>query len=701
MLSGCLPSCACCRAFAASEITRLVLCTTHSVPHSTHLAPLCLGANPEGSTRASAADSASEMPPTLVAELLHALLPPLRRLLAEVECSQSQIPAEAVQLLTAGSWGSAATGHAVLSAQPAASGCTLDAAMPAIFGVPTMGAFFLTSAGAGTNVIDLAKAIHDAPSVIRVVWAFRYMANSTTLRQLFQGIESISCTRLTALGVPGLGYLLETSAGMRLWLPGDSGNELYTLISGSAAPPSGSTPPASPPPPAPTAAEADRVHRVPGWSGPLPSRHYSGYVPVGGTGTRLLHYYLQEAEDQADEKPLVLWLQGGPTASSLLGAFVEIGQLVFTQDSYRAGNTVPRLFRNPYSFTRHANMLFLEAPVATGFSRCVDVSDACESSDNSTARESHDFLTGFFARFPEYSGRSFYIMGESYAGMFTTWLMEEIWRRGVIDVHGVSLGNACFGTAAGGNCGTIPKYSGLQDYPAFTWWSQTQYYGDRHLISREMLHTTNAACSADPAAVWTDPLPAGCAAAFAIMEQSRGNIYLNYITDACPSTEPHSSYIAVQPNGIAQQWCGAQSALLAWMAMPDVARALHVDTPMCVPLKLACRPYNVQPRNMGSTYRRMANTPGFRLTIYNGLNDANLPVTGQLGWLNATTEVVQTDWQPWHNDETNFTSGNVRTYVTPAGTTFLFATLRGAGHEAPEAKPAQALSLFKQFALRP
>ena len=407
---------------------------------------------------AHAADSDSEEPPELVAEFMHAIIPPLRRLLAQLECTQSQIPDEAVQLLTAGPWGSAARGT-VLTAQLAAGvgGCTLDAAMPTIFGVPSMGAFTLRTAhGVQASMIDLAQSVPAAPSVTRVVWTFRYMANATKLREILSGAESISCQRLTALGVPGLGFLLNTSQGMRLWLPGDDGNTLHTILNGSGPSPSVTSPPSSPPPPPPTAAEGDRVASIPGWSGPLPSPHYSGYVPVRG-GSRQLHYYLQEAEEAAAEKPLVLWLQGGPTASSLLGAFVEVGQLVFTDDSYRSGRSVPRLFRNPYSYTAHANMLFLEQPVATGFSRCVDPTSPCESSDNSTAQESHEFLVGFFARFPEYATRPFYIMGESYAGMFTTWLMEEIWRQNLISVRGVSLGNACFGTAAGTNCGTIPK----------------------------------------------------------------------------------------------------------------------------------------------------------------------------------------------------------------------------------------------------
>ena len=51
---------------------------------------------------------------------------------------------------------------------------------------------------------------------------------------------------------------------------------------------------------------ADRVTALPGWEGELPSAHYSGFIDVAD-GTKKLHYYLQEADSDAETKPLVLW----------------------------------------------------------------------------------------------------------------------------------------------------------------------------------------------------------------------------------------------------------------------------------------------------------------------------------------------------------------------------------------------------------
>ena len=169
---------------------------------------------------------------------------------------------------------------------------------------------------------------------------------------------------------------------------------LLAVPAASALPQAGGTP----------AAAADKVDVLPGWAAPLPSDHYSGYLPAAN-GEKLLHYYLQEAEADVDAAPLVLWMNGGPGASSLIGAFTELGQLVFNRDSMPAATTsnasatatgsnnssaagdaaTPTLFRNPFAWTTVASVLYLESPAGVGFSKCVDPELKCTSTDNSSA----------------------------------------------------------------------------------------------------------------------------------------------------------------------------------------------------------------------------------------------------------------------------------------------------------------------------
>lgn len=57
---------------------------------------------------------------------------------------------------------------------------------------------------------------------------------------------------------------------------------------------------------------ADKVLLLPGQPGGVKFDQYAGYVdPNETTGTRHLFYFLAEAEKDAAEKPLVLWLNGG------------------------------------------------------------------------------------------------------------------------------------------------------------------------------------------------------------------------------------------------------------------------------------------------------------------------------------------------------------------------------------------------------
>ena len=78
-------------------------------------------------------------------------------------------------------------------------------------------------------------------------------------------------------------------------------------------------------PAAVAAGATDEVTSLPGWSGPLPSRHWSGFLPTAPGSNRSLHYYFAESEGDPATDPVVLWVQGGPGGSSMEGFFTEVG----------------------------------------------------------------------------------------------------------------------------------------------------------------------------------------------------------------------------------------------------------------------------------------------------------------------------------------------------------------------------------------
>ena len=58
----------------------------------------------------------------------------------------------------------------------------------------------------------------------------------------------------------------------------------------------------------------------------------------------------------------------------------------------------------------------MEAPACVGYSYA-DTIDGCTHDDHSQAVDNYQALLSFFSGFPEYKNNSFFITGESYAGI--------------------------------------------------------------------------------------------------------------------------------------------------------------------------------------------------------------------------------------------------------------------------------------------
>lgn len=70
--------------------------------------------------------------------------------------------------------------------------------------------------------------------------------------------------------------------------------------------------------------EPDRIVHLPGLHEKIPFRLYSGYL--NASNGKHLHYMFAESENSPPDDPLILWLNGGPGCSSLLGFFTELGK---------------------------------------------------------------------------------------------------------------------------------------------------------------------------------------------------------------------------------------------------------------------------------------------------------------------------------------------------------------------------------------
>ena len=104
---------------------------------------------------------------------------------------------------------------------------------------------------------------------------------------------------------------------------------------------------------------------------------------------------------------VLVWLNGGPGCSSLGGLAEENGPLHFTND-----NATPSA--NQYSWTKLANVLYIDQPVGSGYS-----DGSVEAMFNDQVTQGFiSWLGAFYEIFSGLKSKSTYIMGESYAGIY-------------------------------------------------------------------------------------------------------------------------------------------------------------------------------------------------------------------------------------------------------------------------------------------
>lgn len=110
--------------------------------------------------------------------------------------------------------------------------------------------------------------------------------------------------------------------------------------------------------------------------------------------------FFESRNDPAND-PVILWLNGGPGCSSLLGLFMELGPSWINKDL--------KPDYNKYSWNANASTIFLDQPVNVGYS----YSSESVSSTEAAGEDVYAFLTLFFAKFPQYAKQDFHIAGES------------------------------------------------------------------------------------------------------------------------------------------------------------------------------------------------------------------------------------------------------------------------------------------------
>lgn len=459
------------------------------------------------------------------------------------------------------------------------------------------------------------------------------------------------------------------------------------------------------------AIESHKVTTLPGFVGELPSTHYSGLLPVGSlSGVKgHLHYWFIESTGSPESDPIVLWLNGGPGSSSLIGLLTENGQIVTNDDSLTETiDGIPQVFVNDYAWTTVSNVIYLESPKGVGFSYCDDVkkSSDCVNTDESTAQDAYEFLVNFFESFPEYKSNKFYITGESYAGIYIPMLMDQISQDPLgagLNLVGAAIGNGCWGNSVG-TC----DFSSRESLEI-----QVEFYHGHGMYSQALYAEIIDACGD------FSKLTPRCIANLGKMSTQVGSFDVYNIYDVCGDdqrrrnllelngdnfmkmreilnakivtveTKDSFSVQAGYKQALTDYTCGAETAMDAWLAEPSVAEALHVS------LGTVGMSYVKTAANLLDLYNELVQK--YQILIYSGDVDGCVPFVGTERWTRDLGFNVTNDWHQWlaAPDDTHdlHKAGYAVTFDS-----FQFVTINGAGHMVPQFAPSFALvSLAQPF----
>ncbi|CAN0873327.1 Serine carboxypeptidase-like 18 [Linum grandiflorum] len=442
------------------------------------------------------------------------------------------------------------------------------------------------------------------------------------------------------------------------------------------------------------------VKHLPGFDGPLPFHFETGYVGVGESEDVQLFYYFVKSQGTPETDPLMLWLTGGPGCSALSGLFHEIGPLHFRLVEYNG--SLPTLKLNPYAWTQAASIIFVDLPVLTGFSYAkTDV--ASLSSDKIEIHQAIEFLNKWLVEHAEFMGNPVYIGGDSYAGIVIPAIALRIANENeqgikpMINLKGYLVGNGRANATIEDN-------------------SKIQFAHGMALISDELYESLKRSCGGEYYNV--DPSNSEC---------------LKYVGDFHKCTSglesaqillPKCTFASPKPNTILSLrlrrsleedknptpksveaeppptlGCPTFAYLLSkyWANDEAVQTALHVRKGTIGTWERCSSrlKYTVDIPTSTEFHIQLAKK-GYRSLIYSGDHDMLIPYVGTLEWIKSLNFKIVEEWRSWRLN--NQVAGYTRTYSHPAQLNLMtFATIKGAGHTAPEYKPPECVAMFQRW----
>uniref|UniRef100_A0A7N2RDR1 Serine carboxypeptidase n=1 Tax=Quercus lobata TaxID=97700 RepID=A0A7N2RDR1_QUELO len=275
-----------------------------------------------------------------------------------------------------------------------------------------------------------------------------------------------------------------------------------------------------------------------------------------------------------------------------------IGPLKFNITDYTGG--LPTLIYEPNTWTKTANVLFLDAPVGAGFSYAT-ISEAWSAFDTKVAAQAYEFLRNWLIEHSDFVNNPVCLGSDSYQGVVTPILAQDI-------INGNEAGIEPQVNIKGLSLGCPHTNTDLEDN------TRVIFTHRMALISDAMYKSAKTSCNGN----YIDSTNANCIEAVASISQNFDYILFDI----------RINYKSVQD-------------------------ALHVR-PGTVKEVFRCNitltseySYNVKD---AIPYHKNLTNSGLQILVFSGDHDMSVTHIAVEQWINSLDLTIDTEWRPWFVD---------------------------------------------------
>ncbi|KAJ0480804.1 putative peptidase S10, serine carboxypeptidase, alpha/Beta hydrolase [Helianthus annuus] len=411
------------------------------------------------------------------------------------------------------------------------------------------------------------------------------------------------------------------------------------------------------------------IKNLPGFHGDLPFTLETGYVEVGDDNGIQFFYYFVESQRDPLHDPLLLYLTGGPGTPALYPFMYQIGPLTIDLEHSTKNNVVLEI--NPNSWTKAANVIFLDLPTGVGFSYAT-TSEASRSSDSMLALHTYEFLKKWLLDHQRFRNNPLYISGISYMGILAPVVTLEAYKgneqgkQPQLNIQGCLI--------------ISPLTDKFGDFN-----SRLEFAHRLALISDDIYKSAKESCHGNY--VDKDPNNRLCWNSLQRMDECTSGINPSNIL------EPLCEDLDTDPT------CSIDKIYLEyWANDKDVQKALNVreGTVKTWQQNNALLHYDFKKNDTiyysydifsSIIYHKQLVDKKCQVLIINGDHDMNFPYVGATAWITSLNLPIESPWAPWF--VRNQVAGYRVTYAKN-GYSLMHATIKGAGHSVALYKPEEA-----------